>query len=61
MQRPLTLLRGTFPQVARKAESGANFLKYHKLNTYNFQVLTDRVTQAGGQIFEDYGDSDNEL
>lgn len=45
----------------RRAESGAHFLKYHKLGRDTFKVLVDRHTEPGQQLFEDYGDNDNRL
>lgn len=45
----------------RAADSGANFLKYHRLGTERFDIVADRSAKAGQQLFEDYGDNTNEL
>lgn len=45
----------------RDADSGANFLKYHKLGEKTFDIVADRAASAGEQLFEDYGDNGNEL
>jgi histone-lysine N-methyltransferase SETD3 len=44
---------------ARTADSGANFLKYHRIEEGKFKVFADRDTSKGSQAFEDYGDNPN--
>ena len=48
-------------QVERKADNGANFLRYHKMKNGRFQVFADRACPGNQQLMEDYGDNTNEL
>jgi hypothetical protein len=48
-------------QQTRAANNGASFLDYHKITKTHFNVFTDRTTETGKQVFEDYGDNDNYL
>lgn len=45
----------------READSGANFLKYHRIEDGFFKVFADRPTKKGQQAFEDYGDNQNDI
>lgn len=45
----------------RSAESGEFYLLHHKLHSDSLEVLVDRDTPKGSQMFEDYGDNPNAL
>lgn len=46
----------------REANGGEQFLKYHKLNSNgSITILSDREAAQGTQLFEDYGDNNDDL
>ena len=47
--------------MTRKHDSGASFLKYHRLDDKTFDVYADRDVAKGEQMFEDYGDNDGDV
>ncbi len=60
---PVTDIFNYSPQkVSRESQGGENFLKYHILGSDgSITVLADRDAVNGEQLFEDYGDNNDDL
>lgn len=50
-------------QDFREAHAGAHFERHHRLGAddSSFEVLSDRDVEAGGGLYEDYGDNSNTM